>query len=61
MKLSIEKDETTKFYQTDADLELRQITKSRMQSRQVQRILEGFTAKNTFVRTAALACGNPLA
>jgi predicted amidophosphoribosyltransferase len=45
MKPSIEKNETPKFYHSDAELELRQITKSRMQSRQMQRILEGFSEK----------------
>lgn len=45
MKPAMEKNDTTKFLQTIAELEQRQMIKSRMQSRQGQRILESLVEK----------------
>jgi predicted RNA-binding Zn-ribbon protein involved in translation (DUF1610 family) len=39
------KNDTTKFFQKSTELEQRQLTKSRMQSRQGQRILENLAEK----------------
>jgi len=45
MKPAMEKNETEKFYQTNFELDQRQITKSKFQSRQGQRILESLAEK----------------
>jgi predicted RNA-binding Zn-ribbon protein involved in translation (DUF1610 family) len=45
MKPTMEKNQAMEFFQTNAELEQRQMTKSRMQSRQGQRILESLAEK----------------
>jgi predicted RNA-binding Zn-ribbon protein involved in translation (DUF1610 family) len=45
MKPAIEKNETAKFFDGSTELDLRQMTKSKFQSRQGQRILESLAEK----------------